>query len=346
MTKKKSLLLLLGTILLVLAATAYLYRAKSNSAILRQTSTPNTKSQATDTNPLSIVQMRSRAYLGSQIQLEQQLAPGPNYDRFIASYLSDGLKIYGLLTIPTTATPSGGFPAIDFIHGHLDPQTYTPTERYVAYQGDIAAAGYVTFKPDLRGHGHSQGQAVNSNFSPDYVTDALNAKSALQKMPQVNAGKIGIWGHSMGGGIALRSIVISGDFKAAVIWAGVVGDYDDLLERYRQRIPWLRSPQSFGSSSGTLSIIDQYGSPSANSQFWQSIDPYTYLSDITTPVQLHHGTADDNVPIEFSRHLRDALLASGKTVEEYEYPGSDHNIAQGFPTAMQRTIAFFNKYLK
>ena len=71
-----------------------------------------------------------------------------------------------------------------------------------------------------------------------------------------------------------------------------------------------------------------------------------YLSDITAPVQIDHGTADEEVPLAFSQKLADQLHAKGKTVEFYTYPGSDHNIAQGFSLAIGRSVAFFDKYLK
>ncbi len=297
-------------------------------------------------DPLTIEAMRQKSYPGSEIQIEETLNPGVNYNRYIASYKSDGLTIYGLLTIPTAATPSGGFPAINFIHGHLDEASYTPTERYVQYQDAFARSGYVTFKPDLRGHGKSEGEPVQSNFSPGYVSDALNSLATLQKMPQVNPKKIGIWGHSMGGGIALRSMVVSKDIKAGVIWAGVVGDYEDLVERYRKRIPWLSAGASPMTKSALALALEKYGSPSAKNNYWKEIDPYNYLADISGPVELHHGTLDDSVPIEFSEHLNEALKKAGKVSSYYSYEGSDHNIAQGYGTAMQRSVAFFDKYLK
>jgi dipeptidyl aminopeptidase/acylaminoacyl peptidase len=55
---------------------------------------------------------------------------------------------------------------------------------------------------------------------------------------------------------------------------------------------------------------------------------------------------DSEVPVKFSQDLYQGLLADGKTAEYFEYPGDDHNIANYFNLAMQRTIEFFDKYLK
>jgi len=51
-------------------------------------------------HPLSIEALREGNYPGSELKIEETLAPGVNYDRYVASYLSEGLKIYGLLTVP------------------------------------------------------------------------------------------------------------------------------------------------------------------------------------------------------------------------------------------------------
>ncbi len=63
-------------------------------------------------------------------------------------------------------------------------------------------------------------------------------------------------------------------------------------------------------------------------------------------MQLHHGTADESVPLEFSELLFDRIEQAGKTVELYTYEGDDHNLAGYFTLAMTRTIEFFDLYLK
>lgn len=298
-------------------------------------------------SPIAIEEMRKHEIKASPIVIEETLTDGTNFKRYIASYTSDGFKIFGLFTVPMAEVPEGGYPAIAFIHGHLDPAAYTPTARYVAYQNGFASAGYVTFKPDLRGHGKSEGEDVQSNFSPDYVYDALNIAATLAADPRVNANKIGMWGHSMGGGITLRSMVVSKNIKAGIMWAGVVGDWEDLLERYRRRTPWVSGSASSNTRSRIAEFTEKYGSPSANTDFWSKIDAYNYLADISGPVQLHHGTADTSVPVEFSQHLQKALIDAGKTVEYFEYQGADHNLGgTAFGPAMKRSVDFFDKYVK
>jgi len=70
-----------------------------------------------------------------------------------------------------------------------------------------------------------------------------------------------------------------------------------------------------------------------------------FLDDISAPIQLQHGTADESVPVELSLRLKEELEKLNKPVEYYEYAGDDHNIASNVSSAFQRTIDFYNNYL-
>lgn len=61
---------------------------------------------------------------------------------------------------------------------------------------------------------------------------------------------------------------------------------------------------------------------------------------------MNHGEADREVPLSFSQALYDQIVQAGRAAELYASPGSDHDISQGFDLAMQRTIAFFDRYVK
>src|SRR5438105_13866972 len=132
-------------------------------------------------NPLAIDAMRQRDYPGSDLMIEQTLAAGAGYQRFIASYRSDGLKIFGLLTVPNGARPARGWPVIIFNHGYIPPQQYKTTERYVAYVDGFARNGYIVFKSDYRGNGSSEGDSQTSYYSPGYTIDVLNALESMKK---------------------------------------------------------------------------------------------------------------------------------------------------------------------
>jgi dipeptidyl aminopeptidase/acylaminoacyl peptidase len=174
--------------------------------------------------------------------------------------------------------------------------------------------------------------------------DVLNAVSSVKRYPDADPNRIGMWGHSMGGYITLRAMVIRDDIKAGVIWAGVVASYPDLLAKWR-RGPSAAVPTP-NPRSWRNSLIQQYGSPEENPEFWNSISANSYLQDISGPLQLHHGTADEEVPLEFSETLFYQMLNAQKYVELYKYDGDNHNISSNFSTAMQRTVEFFDTYVK
>jgi len=176
---------------------------------------------ATPPHPLDIENMRSQACPGSDLVFEQTLEPGSNYDRYIVSYQSEGLKIYAYLAIPRGDVPATGWPVVIFNHGYIPPAEYRSTERYVAYVNAFARKGYIVLRSDYRGHGNSEGDATGSH-TPDYTIDVLNAVASIKRYEDADPARIGMWGHSMGGGITLRCMVVTDDIIAGVIWAGVV----------------------------------------------------------------------------------------------------------------------------
>jgi dipeptidyl aminopeptidase/acylaminoacyl peptidase len=302
-------------------------------------------------NPLSVEYMRGQEYPGSEIVIEQTLPPGLNYNRYIASYKSDGLKIYALLTVPFGEKPENGWPVIIFNHGYIPPEQYRTTEKYVAYTDAFSRNGYIVFKSDYRGHGSSEGKPEGAYYSTAYTRDVLNAVSSMKKFEDADPERIGMWGHSMGGAITLRSMVISGDIKAGVIWAGVVASYEDMINNWHH--PDL-NPRTFVPSQreqaarrpGRQDLIEKYGDFETNPEFWKSISPIEFVSDISGPVQIHHGTADSEVPLLFSQKLDEALRNAGKTVEFYTYEGDNHNLSNNLDLALERSVEFFDKYLK
>lgn len=300
-------------------------------------------------NPLAIETMRERSYPGSDLVIEETLSNGSNYRRYIASYLSDGLKIYGLLTVPFEGPPESGWPVIIFNHGYIPPEQYQTTERYVAYLDAFARKGYLVFKPDYRGHGNSEGQPEGAYYSPAYTVDVLNAVASLRRFKDVNPEKIGMWGHSLGGNLTLRAMVVSNQIKVGVIWAGVVGTYEELINKWHHKIPWQPSVRESANHVGSIrqNLVNQHGTPEDNPSFWHSIDPRYYLADLSGPLLINQGLADQEVPPLFAESLKNDLEKLNKEFAYYTYPGADHNLSSpNFEKAMQRSVDFFDKYLK
>ncbi len=288
--------------------------------------------------------MRQRSYPGSDLTISETLEPGSNYARYLASYHSEGLRIDGLLTVPLADPPASGYPVIIFNHGYIPPDEYRTTERYIAYVHNLARSGYLVYRPDYRGHADSEGFASGAYGSPDYVIDVLNAVATLRRYPGADPERIGMWGHSMGGYITLRSMVIDPGLRAGVIWAGVVAPYPELVSRWRRPAGAMTTPGPPRGWRGSL--LETFGSPEADPAFWASISANSFLEDLAGPLQLHHGTSDSSVPFGFSEGLYREALEAGATVELYLYPQADHNLSAPFSVAMQRTLEFFQQHLK
>jgi dipeptidyl aminopeptidase/acylaminoacyl peptidase len=331
---------------------------KQPKANMERENTLETVMEKTDSpyiSPISIKYLRSLKLEGSDIVIEKTLNEEAVYKRYIASYISEGNKIYGLLTIPKSKMPEGGFPAIVFNHGYIPPKDYVTTERYTAYVDYLAKNGFVVFKIDFRGNGNSEGVASGSYFSSAYTIDAINALKSLQKLQDVNSNRIGMWGHSMSGNVVLRAMLVSDEIKAGVIWAGAVYSYKDFIDykindnSYVHRPdqnPNNESDQNREMSSEIQKIRTDGKSIDFTSDFWKSISLTKNINYLNRPLQIDHAKDDKTVSINYSVDLAKVLKDNNKVYEFNEYDGGGHNInSPYFEKAMKDTVDFFNKYL-
>lgn len=294
---------------------------------------------------MTIPALREKTY-ESELGPLEEIGQNANYTSYLTYFTSEGLKINGLLTVPVGQEPEGGWPAIVFIHGYIPPTVYETQGQYADYVDYLARNGFVVFKIDLRGHAQSEGEPGGGYYGSDYVTDALSSYTALAKSGFVNSDKIGLWGHSMAGNIVMRSMAAKPDIPAGVIWAGAVYTYVD-MQKYGIDDNSYRPP-----TNNTIrqkrrrELFEKHGTPSAQSEFWLSVAPTSFLSDITGAVQLHHATDDDVVNIGYSRDLSALLDQANVTHELNEYSTGGHNISgSSFTQAMQNTVEFFREHL-
>lgn len=294
---------------------------------------------------LTIPYLRSRRYESKMSELEQ-LTSGSNYTSYLTSYTSDGLKVNGLLTEPSGQAPAGGFPAIIFVHGYIPPASYVTTSNYASYVDYLARNGFVVFKIDLRGHGNSEGDANGAYYSSDYIIDVLSAREALRGLDFVDPERIGLWGHSMAGNVALRSFVAAQDIPALSIWAGAVFTYDDWQELGLNDNSYRPPGMSSERQRKREELFAAHGEFNSNSDFWKMVVPTNYLEGLTGAIQLNHAVNDDVVNVGYSRGL-DAILKNANIKSEFnEYESGGHNITGSvFTQAMQDTVRFFKENL-
>lgn len=293
---------------------------------------------------MTIPYLRNRTYIGKLGDLEK-VDQNDYYTSYLTSYDSDGLKVYGLLTIPVTEKTT--YPAVVFVHGYIPPAEYRTLEKYVDYVDYLARNGFVVFKTDLRGHGNSEGEAGGAYYSSDYVTDTLNAYAALQNTDFVDPDKIGLWGHSMAGNVVLRSLAARPEIPAVVIWVGAGYTYTDFLTYRISDRSYQMPTQTTPRQRRRLLLRETYGEFDPNHEFWRQVPATNYLGDIKGAVQIHHAADDTVVSIGYTQNLKSLLDATKVVHEIYEYPiGSPNLTGTSFSLAMERSVDFFQTHLQ
>jgi len=297
---------------------------------------------------LTIKQLQAGEYLGSKLRIEKTFKEEEKYIAYLASYQSEGLKIYGYLTIPKTEKPANGYPVIIFNRGYIDLKEYKTEWQYTRYVHFLASSGYIVFKSDYRGAGESEGEVENLMES-GFAIDVLNGVASIKTLPEVDQKRIGVWGHSLGGDVSLKVILASKDIKAAVVWSAPLMPYDQSLKRwYDPKVLETLKPEEKEKRLEMLDkMVAKFGDPNTNPENYQEISPISHVKEINIPIEIHHGLLDDRVPVTNSENLHQALEALGKQTKLHLYKDGDHNLSgKELKEAMEKSIKFFNKYLK
>lgn len=306
-------------------------------------------------SPISIDYLRTLQIDAEKLKIEYLVSENNSYQSFLASYISEGDRIFAQLTIPNSPKPDKGYPVIIFNHGYIPPKSYNTFANYSAYVDYLARNGFVVLKIDMRGHGKSEGQASGTYFSSTYLKDVLSAKSAISKLENIDSSNIGLWGHSMSGNLVLRTMLVDNTFKAGVIWGGAVYSYEDFYKyrisdsSYSQSMqPQVQAPNpNRESSEEIVKFRSREIEPNFKNDFWKSISLTANIKYLEKPIQIHHSINDNVVNVGYSRDLVEVLKNNNKNFEYFEYVGGGHNITGVyFNQAMQRTVEFFKKELK
>jgi dipeptidyl aminopeptidase/acylaminoacyl peptidase len=277
-------------------------------------------------------------YDGRGLRLGDVLDENGSYTRYFVTYRSGGLTISGVMNVPKGEGP---FPALVLNHGYIDPDVYTNGRGLRREQDYLARTGFVVLHTDYRNHAQSDDDpTAELNLRLGYTEDVVNAVLALRSAEQlpIDPDRIGLLGRSMGGGVTYNVLVAQpGLVDAAVVYAPVSSDAVDNFDR------WIRGQP--GNDALADEIVTAYGSPEDTPAFWRNVSPVSFFDRVSEPILIHHGTADESCPIEWSESTVARLRSLGKDAELLTYPGEPHAFEAAWEQSMQRTVAFFERHL-
>jgi hypothetical protein len=226
------------------------------------------------------------------------------------SFQSDGFELAGRLYLPPVAQrPAPGALLVHGLTGSRDTDTrlLVWTARALAHSG-IAA---LTF--DLRGHGESEGDFVDTTID-DELADTRVALDRLAGDERVDPCRLGMLGHSLGGVLAARLGGSDARLRSIALWAAPA-TFSQWADRYVE-----------GAENRTESGWDLRGVEmgAAFVEEARDLDVLTEFGGSACPVLLVHGTEDPTVAVEHMQTYRDAAQAQGRLVEALAVEGADH----------------------
>ncbi|WMW77686.1 DPP IV N-terminal domain-containing protein [Flavobacterium sp. 20NA77.7] len=175
----------------------------------------------------------------------------------------------------------------------------------------LAQKGYIVACVDGRGTGFKGAafkKCTQKELGKYEVEDQIDAAKVFGKYTYIDASRIGIWGWSYGGFMASNCLFQGADvFKTAIAVAPVTSwrYYDSIYtERYMQ-------------------------TPQENASGYDNNSPINHVSKLKGNFLLVHGTADDNVHVQNSMKMIEALVQANKQFDWAIYPDKNHGIYGG-----------------
>ncbi len=240
----------------------------------------------------------------------------------------DGHLLHYRLTKPLNFNPKKKYPVFHYTYGGPHAQVVTNSwghfiDQYMAQQG------FVVFALDNRGsarRGLTFESALYKHMGKVEIQDQLVGVEYLKTRTFIDTNKIGIFGWSYGGFMALKAMTKTNVFALGVAVAPVT-DYKLYDTFYTER--YMSTPQ-----------LNKLG--------YQKTAVFDDVKNIKKPLLVIHGMADDNVLFTNSTRLFKTLQDEGILFDSMIYPGAKHGISGEKPQKhVWKTISqYFIKHLK
>lgn len=238
------------------------------------------------------------------------------YAPFLASHVTpefgtikaeDGTKLDWMMIKPQME-PGKQYPVLYYHYGGPHSQQVSKAWKGALAQS-VVDKGYIWFVIDNRGaanRGVAFEQPLYRAMGSVEVDDQRAGAEFLKTLPFVDPGKIAIYGWSYGGYMTLKQLEADQGLYAAGISGAPVTRWELYDTHYTER--YMGDPNK---------VPEAYAAASA-------IPDATNISD---PLLLIHGMADDNVVFENSSELISTLQEGNVPFEMMLYPGYTHRVA-------------------
>jgi len=278
----------------------------------------------------TIPNLQKAVFHPSQIVLDGATATTSAYTVYTFHYRSEGKRVTGVATVPNSPKPANGYPVVVQFRGYVDVGKYYPGEGTDHSAQVFASNGFLSLAPDFLGYGGSDMPSTDV-FEERFqtYTTGLTLLASIGTLPIADSTRVGVWGHSNGGQIALTVLETAGKAYPAILWAPVSKPFPYSILYYTDETD----------DQGKLLRREL-----ARFEDVYDTDLYSltnYVGNIKGPLQIHQGTADAEVPLPWTDDFVKTLQDKHITVEYFTYPGADHNLTPGWNTVMARNVAFF-----
>ena len=230
------------------------------------------------------------------------------------SFISKGnIKILGEIVYPTKKNPP--YPLIIKLHGFPgDPDKILENEL------KLIRNGFAVLAFDFRGHRESEGEF---SFEGE-IFDVISALNFVDSLEKIDKSKIGLFGESMGGGVAICACAIDQRPKALCIRAPVFDTEYLFIKRFanwfKPVINMMRSDPIFKLDVKGLEKDTIYKQLKDEAR---SYNPIKEIKNVKIPIQIIAGTKDELFQISKIRNLFDLANEPKEFIEIHE---ADHNL--------------------